>query len=243
MAEVVTEGDRRSHARGAIVEVAARLLQEHGAPAVTTRGVAEAAGVQAPTIYRLFGDKDGLLDAVAEYVLATYVASKSVVAAAAAAESSDPLADLRAGWDTHVGFGLANPALFVLLNEPGRRSPAAAAGNALLLARVHRVALTGRLRVSEARAVAMLRACGTGTVMTLLGTPPDDRDPGLPDAVYDSVARTIVAQAGTPAADDGAVLGAAVALRAAAAQQSALTPAERTLMTEWLDRLVADRGA
>jgi AcrR family transcriptional regulator len=36
-----------------------------GRRAVTTRAVAAGAGVQAPTIYRLFGDKDGLLDALA----------------------------------------------------------------------------------------------------------------------------------------------------------------------------------
>lgn len=241
MEPAVTGSDRRSSARGAIVDVAARLLQEHGSAAVTTRGVAEAAGVQAPTIYRLFGDKDGLLDAVAEHVLATYVASKSVLVAEAA-QSTDPLTDLRAGWDTHVGFGLANPALFVLLNEPGRRSPAAAAGNAVLLARVHRVALTGRLRVSEARAVAMLRACGTGTVLTLLGTPPDERDPGLADAVYDSVARAILADEAVPDAPGDAVLGAAVALRAAADEQTRLSAAERALLVEWLDRLLAGGG-
>ena len=61
-------------ARSRIVDAAARLLREHGPAAVTTRGVAEAAGVQAPTIYRLFGDKDGLLEAVAEHVMAGYVA-------------------------------------------------------------------------------------------------------------------------------------------------------------------------
>ena len=66
----------RSDTRSRIVDVAARLLQEEGSAAVTTRGVAEAAGVQAPAIYRLFGDKDGLLEAVAEYVMATYVSEK-----------------------------------------------------------------------------------------------------------------------------------------------------------------------
>jgi AcrR family transcriptional regulator len=43
---------------------------------VTTRSVALAAGVQPPTIYRLFGDKDGLLDAVAEHGFAHYAANK-----------------------------------------------------------------------------------------------------------------------------------------------------------------------
>src|SRR5580704_19002101 len=101
MPDTRTHADRRE-TRENLVEVAARLLREQGAAAVTTRAVAEAAGVQAPTIYRLFGDKDGLLDAVAEYVLAVYVADKAV-----AADSGDPVADLRAGWDVHIGFGLA----------------------------------------------------------------------------------------------------------------------------------------
>ena len=70
----------RSETRLTIVACAARLLQEHGAAAVTTRGVAEAAGVQAPAIYRLFGDKDGLLDAVAEHVMATFVTAKAAAA-------------------------------------------------------------------------------------------------------------------------------------------------------------------
>ncbi|WP_328341958.1 helix-turn-helix domain-containing protein [Micromonospora sp. NBC_00421] len=43
-----------------------RLVTWGGARAVTTRGVAERARVRAPTIYRLFGDKDGLVEAVAE---------------------------------------------------------------------------------------------------------------------------------------------------------------------------------
>jgi len=43
---------------------------------VTTRSVALAAGVQAPTIYRLFGDKSGLLDAVVEHGFASYMARK-----------------------------------------------------------------------------------------------------------------------------------------------------------------------
>ncbi|WP_205752419.1 helix-turn-helix domain-containing protein [Cryptosporangium phraense] len=42
-----------------------RLLAEGGSERVSTRAVCEAAGVQPPTIYRLFDSMDGLLDAVA----------------------------------------------------------------------------------------------------------------------------------------------------------------------------------
>ncbi len=88
---------RRSDTRSKIVDVAARLLREQGPAAVTTRGVAEAAGVQAPMIYRLFGDKDGLLEAVAEHVMTTFVSAKAQIVQAASAENVDPLEDLRAG--------------------------------------------------------------------------------------------------------------------------------------------------
>src|ERR1700709_2927010 len=110
----------RADMRSRIVDVAARLLQEQGPPAVTPRGVAEAAGAQAPTSYRLFGDKDGLLEAVAEHVMATYVSSKAAIVETASAQDVDPLEDLRAGWRSQMDFGIANPAIFRPLRPPGR---------------------------------------------------------------------------------------------------------------------------
>ena len=57
---------------------------------MTTRGVAEAAGVQAPAIYRFFGDKDGLLEAVAEHVMATYVSAKAAMVQSTSLGGSNP---------------------------------------------------------------------------------------------------------------------------------------------------------
>jgi AcrR family transcriptional regulator len=220
--------------RAQIVDAAARLLHEHGAAAVTTRRVAEAAAVQAPTIYRLFGDKDGLLDAVAEHELARYVTGK-----ARAKDSDDPVADLRAAWDDHVRFGLASPALFTLLADPDRggRSPAAKAGRDVLRARVHRVAAIGRLRVPERRAVELIHAAGTGAVLTLLATAVDDRDPQLADSMFDAVMGTVLTD--EPALTDDSAATAAVALRALTPELHMLTVAERTLLGEWLDRVTA----
>ena len=65
--------------RDRIVAAGATILAEGGREALTTRAVASAAGIQAPTIYRLFGDKDGLLYAVAEDRLAKYVAQKGSI--------------------------------------------------------------------------------------------------------------------------------------------------------------------
>ncbi|HEV2593364.1 MAG TPA: TetR/AcrR family transcriptional regulator, partial [Gaiellaceae bacterium] len=179
---------RRSDTRSKIVDVAARLLREHGPAAVTTRGVAEGAGVQAPTIYRLFGDKDGLLDAVAEHVMATYASAKAAIVQAASADNVDPLDDLRAGWEMQIDFGVANPALFRLLSDPDRvlHSPAAQSGRSVLESRVYRVAVTGRLRVSEQRAVNIIQAAGIGAIQTLLSTPAEQRDAGLAESMYEA---------------------------------------------------------
>ena len=54
-------------ARQRICDAAAEAAGRGRRDAVSTRAVSAAAGVQAPTLYRLFGDKDGLLDAVADH--------------------------------------------------------------------------------------------------------------------------------------------------------------------------------
>ncbi len=223
--------------RSKIIDVAARLLQEHGPGAVTTRGVAQGAGVQAPTIYRLFGDKNGLLDAVAEHVMATYVSAKQVVEAAST-ENTDPLEDLRAGWHTQIEFGIANPTLFTLLSVPGHglHSPAAQAGLKILQSRVRRVASTGRLRVSEQRAVDLIRAGGTGAVLVLLSKPADERDGRLAETMYEAVLRQILTDA--PELPGSVPVTAAIALGAVAPELDMLSRAERQLLSEWLNRVI-----
>ncbi|MEV7598660.1 TetR/AcrR family transcriptional regulator [Kitasatospora sp. NPDC089797] len=233
----------RTDTRAAIVDAAAALLRESGPGAVTTRGVAERAGVQAPAIYRLFGDKDGLLEAVAEHVMSAFVTEKAASAAAAEAAAADPLADLRASWRRQIEFGLANPAVFRLLSDPERvlGSPAARTGRQILAARVHRLAAAGRLRVAEPRAVDLIHAAGVGTVQTLLATPPEQRDPALGEAMMDAVLGRILVDGPAGAADG--VLAQAVALRALAPELDVLSTPERHLLVEWLDRVVGALAA
>src|SRR5918993_4192917 len=102
----------RNSTRDRIVTAAAALLTEGGREAVSTRAVSAAAGVQAPTIYRLFGDKQGLLDEVASQGFRRYLADK-----ASLEPTDDPVQDLRDGWDAHVEMGLAQPALYRLMYE------------------------------------------------------------------------------------------------------------------------------
>jgi AcrR family transcriptional regulator len=231
--------------RARIVGVAADLLRESGPAAVTTRRVAERAGVQAPAIYRLFGDKDGLLEAVAEHVMSDYVAAKAAVSQAAANDDVDPLDDLRAGWDTQISFGLDNPGIFRLLSDPDRvrGSAAARAGRDVLGRRVRRVAAAGQLKVSEQRATDLIQAAGVGTIQTLLAAPFEDRDPDLPDAMFKAVLDQILADPQRASEQPNeTTLTAAVALRAVAHELEALTTAERELVIEWLDREIAARG-
>jgi AcrR family transcriptional regulator len=230
---------RRADTRARIIDVAARLLQEQGPAAVTTRGVAEAAGVQAPAIYRLFGDKDGLLEAVAENVMATYVSAKAAIAQSASAGEVDPVGDLRSGWQTQIDFGLANPALFRLFSDPERvlQSPAAQSGRRVLESRVHRVAESGRLRVSERRAVDLIQAAGIGTIQTLLATPPERRDADLAEGMLEAVLRQILVDA--PDSTGNGSTATAVAFRAITPHLEVLTDAERQLLAEWLDRVIA----
>lgn len=231
-AEPVPADPVRDEVRLRVVEVAAALLAGAGRDAVTTRAVAAAAAVRAPTLYRIFGDKEGLLDAVTEHGFATYLSRKALT------PSGDPVDDLRAGWDLHVDFGVANPALYALMYgdpRPGRTSAAAERAARALRAHVHRVAEAGRLRMGEERAAAVVHAAGCGTVLSLLALPEDRRDPALSTVARDAVLAAVTTDAGTPA--PSGPTASAVALRAALPTVTALSAGERTLLGEWLDRI------
>src|SRR6478752_9301633 len=94
--------DSRPDARARILRAAAELLATGGRNAVTTRAVSAAAGVQPPTIYRHFGDMQGLLDVAARETLAIHLREKARLAL-----TNDPVEDLRRGWDFFIEFGLA----------------------------------------------------------------------------------------------------------------------------------------
>ncbi len=232
MVDQTIEADA-SDTRARILDAASRLVLTGGVAALTTRALAAAASVQAPTLYRLFGDKRGLLDAVAEHGLAAFVSEKEHEP-----RDPDPVQDLRAAWERYVSFGLGNPAVFAIMSEVGRTgppAPAMLAGLAVLRERVGRIARAGRLRVPEERAAALVHAVGTGTVATLLATPEDRRDPALAALALDAVLAVLVGPdtGSRPAAP--ALL--AIGLRAHLDDATALSPGELLLMRELLDRI------
>lgn len=222
--------------RTRVLEAASRLIAQGGVAALTTRAVGSAASVQTPTLYRLFGEKRGLLDAVAQHGLAAFVARK-----ANAERHPDPVQDLADAWDDYVGFGLANPAVFAIMNEigaPGSASLAALAGIEVLRERVRRIAKAGRLGIPVEQAVGLVHAVGIGTVTTLLATPAEEADPQLSSLARNAVMAAILADAHDQQGHAG-LASLAIALGARLDEVEAVTPGERLLLSELLSRLSA----
>ncbi|MFJ6646279.1 TetR/AcrR family transcriptional regulator [Streptomyces sp. NPDC091290] len=239
----MTTRDTTDSPRRRIVEAAVELLETGGPDAVSTRAVASAAGMQPPAIYRLFGDKEGLLEAVAEHGYAQFLESKRALLDPAPKEAVE---DLRRAWDTVVEFGVSRPELFAVMTRATGRGADQAhrAGLEMLYGRVRRLAAAGWLRVDEELAAQIIQATGRGAVTTWHSTPAERRTPALLTALREAtIAAVTHAEPTVPATESGPA-GAARALRAALPDEAgALSDAERRLLREWLTRLAADGGA
>jgi hypothetical protein len=109
----------------------------------------------------------------------------------------------------------------------------------ILTEHIRRLAVAGRLRVSEQKAADLVHASGCGTVFTLLAMPEGRRDRDLPEAAREAVIAAITT--GSPTLEGPGPAAAAIALRAVLPEATALTGGERRLLEEWLDRLAASR--
>jgi AcrR family transcriptional regulator len=219
--------------RERIVRGAAQLLASGGRGALTTRAVASHVGVSPPTIYRLFGEKDGLLSAVAEYGYRCFIAAKNPLQA-----TDDPVDDLRAAWSLAVNFGLENPELFLLVyGEPRSAGMAAAVrgGNQRMQARIQRVAAAGRLRLDPALAANIMLASARGAVLTCLDQPEPGRDRDFITAMREAMISAITTETTVLTAPGRAI--AARTLKANLPGQTSLSAAEHQLLIDWLDRL------
>lgn len=222
--------------RERMIRAAVQLLASGGRDAVSTRAVCAAAHVQTPTIYRHFGDMQGLLDAAVSRCFENYLQAKRT-----RPREPDPVNDLRRGWDLHVEFGLTNPGVYALLYGDPRRDNRPAAvreGDAILRGLVERIAKAGRLRVDVDRAVQMIHAACRGVTLNLISTPVAERDQGLSTATREAILSVLTTDASPP--EDGEEdLRArhAVALKAVLGESPALTRAETALLSDWLDRL------
>ena len=90
----------------------------------------------------------------------------------------------------------------------------------------------------------MIHAAGMGVVLSLIAAEPEDRDPALSEATREAILAAVITDAPPDAATDrDRVSERAVALKAVLPEASAgFTPSEKALLSEWLDRLIYQRG-
>ena len=226
--------------RKRILKAALTLLTDGGRDAVTTRAVAEAAGVQPPVLYRLFRDKRGLLDAVTQYGFTLYFSEKRKPKPA-----EDPIQFLREGWARHVHFGLSHPELYLLMYadpRPAETEPSVAHAHPGLVAHMQTIAAAGKLRLPVSLAADLFHGAACGVVMTLLAASDKTRDMALSQVACEAALSSIVMDhAITP---DPTPAAAANMLRAALFHGDPehlptgklFTKAETALLLEWLAR-------
>ncbi|MGW8430604.1 TetR/AcrR family transcriptional regulator [Curtobacterium citreum] len=222
---------RSEDMRVRILDTAHDLLNAEGRDAVTTRAITSALHIQAPTIYRIFGDKQGLLDQVALHGFAAHLATWT-----GWTPGADPIDSLRQGWDMHIDWGLRHPQVYsIAYGDPrdGTSSPAADAIDAILREQLVEAAKTGRLAVPVADAVDVIRAAGVGVVFTLLARPAESRDMSLSARSRDAALNAVLAVPAAPVTRTGAVMQ----IRHQLEHTGALTPNERALFSDWLDRV------
>src|SRR4051812_26909662 len=226
--------------RTRILEAAEKLLENSPDRDIATRQVCEAAGVAQPVLYRLFGDKAGLLRAVVDHGFDRYLATKRT-----AEPSADPVEDLRSGWDTHVAFALAHPAVYRLMHSPavGRMPSAAAEALRLLREVLDRCAAAGRLRVDPEAAAQAIMAANVGVALSLVTQPQAYDDPRLSTRVRDAVHEQVLVLDAPPRTGADVAATALQLSAQLAATATRLSAAERALLGEWLGRLATGDAA
>ncbi|WP_328315752.1 TetR/AcrR family transcriptional regulator [Streptomyces sp. NBC_00388] len=171
-------------ARDRILQAASDLLATKDALDISTRSICERAGVGMPEIYRQFGDKQGLLAAVADLGFERFLANKRRNPVTA-----DPVADLRTAWDSHVSYALRNPHLYRLMFMPlGEPKPQAVGdAQAVLHSAVLRCRDAGRLRIAAELAAQSIMAANVGVCLMALSFPELFGGPGISHSVRDAV--------------------------------------------------------
>ncbi|GIE78485.1 TetR family transcriptional regulator [Actinoplanes philippinensis] len=221
--------------RAALIEAARRQLASAPGGDIATRAVCEEVGVTQPVLYRLFGDKNGLLDAVADDAFERYAQRKQELEV-----TDDPVADLHAGWTDHMAFAAENPAVYQLMFAPRAHAAATTYHRILELleATLMRCAAAGALAVTPRQAARMILPANIGVTLSRIAQPHLFDDPGLPDRTRDAVFAAVLTGPARPSEPDP--------IRATARQMrsqlaltgtDALEPVEVALLDRWLERI------
>jgi AcrR family transcriptional regulator len=120
MATRMTQARRRERRREELLDAADRIVQRRG-PDVSMDEIASEAGITKPILYRHFGDKDGLYEALAE----RYVEELSR-AIRPAIETTSPRGRLAAGIDAYLAYIERRPERYRFLLGAADRAGASA---------------------------------------------------------------------------------------------------------------------
>ncbi|WP_245802246.1 TetR/AcrR family transcriptional regulator [Corynebacterium pacaense] len=216
-----------STTRERLIAAAADLIAASPGEDFSLRAVCDAVGVKMPTLYHFFGSKQGLIDAVIEHGFELYIGQKHSMES-----SGDPIQDIRAGWDAHVAFGLANPGFYTLMYgkvRPGYSPQPQAIPSEILRALTARAADQGRLVVSSEQAAAHILVTNIG--VTLRQIVMDAADPALSAAVREGAIAAITGS-GTGSAGPFATV-----IEFAASHPDVLGATQTQLLIEWLGTL------
>jgi len=184
---------QRVDARRAILDATQELLDAEGYESFSIRRLANRCGYTAPTIYRHFGDKGGLLDAVIEERFRGLLDIVRRIPAEA-----DPLDVIRARARAFIRFSLDNPTeyrLLTQLRDPDRTpTPSAEETRALLeqpwLALIQQGRLDAtKLDVAQQSSIALLH----GLIAMRMNRPDLPWSPALIDESIDALLRGWVA--------------------------------------------------
>lgn len=217
--------------RDRLLSAAAELIAASPGQDVPLRAICDVAGVRLPTLYHFFGSKDGLLDAVVEHGFDQYLSVKL-----SHESSGDPIADIRAGWDAHVEFGLANPGFYALMYgqvTPGRQPAAQARATTMLLRLTRDAERRGRLVVPADRAAEHVLAANVGVTLRQIITGAADAE--LSAQMREATLAAITGEANQPRARAAEVSSAAAGLLARLPDANDLLEEPETLLLKkWL---------
>jgi AcrR family transcriptional regulator len=184
---------QRPDTRRALLDAATDVVAQEGVDGVSLRAICTRVGVQLPTLYHFFGDKQGLLDEVLSDSMARYLARKRTLEA-----TGDPRTDLRRGWDLHVGFARQNPGIYPLMfpSRPGPVPEAARRSTQLLRAAFDELARAGALRpgVTAELATRSLSAALRGVATTICRDPTHRGNTRLSTTVRDALVDALLGE-------------------------------------------------
>jgi AcrR family transcriptional regulator len=227
--------------RARMLGAAEDLLLESPEHDISTRAVCEAVGVGAPVLYRLFGDKSGLLAAVVDRVFDRYLASKR-----SQTVSDDPVRDLYSTWDRHIAFALKNRAVYRMAYAPSLVEVPGGVEQArqLLVQRLIRCGDSDLLTTTPNEAAQVIMAAATGVALSLITQPATFDYPALSQQVRDSVLGELLVKDGPPDRRPDTLKSVASRMTTLLrANQTPLTGPELALMRQWLNSISAAAGS